>query len=132
MAELPILTGIHHVSLTVTELDRSLAWYRDVLGFSEVWRRSMNGFERVLLARDGLVLTLTTHEDAAVPAEFSERRTGLDHLSFAVPDRTALDAWTARLDEAGVDRGEVTSTSTGDLLAFRDPDNIALEFYTRA
>jgi glyoxylase I family protein len=65
-----------------------------------------------------------------VPGPFNERRTGLDHLSFAVPDRAALEAWVARLDEHNVVHSDIVSGSTGDLVPFRDPDNIALELYT--
>jgi hypothetical protein len=37
----------------------------------------------------------------------------------------------ARLDEHGVVHSDIVSGSTGDLFPFRDPDHIALEFYTR-
>ena len=56
-------------------------------------------------------------------------RTGLDHLSFAVADDAALNAWSRYLDEIGIahdpidDRGSVVS------MTLKDPDGIALEFY---
>ena len=46
-------------------------------------------------------------------------------------DRPALEAWVARLDAHGVVHSDIVSGATGDLVPFRDPDNIALEFYTR-
>ena len=52
-------------------------------------------------------------------------------FGVAVADRATLDAWIAHLDGLGVAHGDVTRGATGDLIAFRDPDNIALEFYTR-
>lgn len=131
MSETPVVSGIHHVTLSVSDLDRSVAWYRDVLGFQEVRRVHQGGLDKAMLTSHGIVLTFVFHGDAAVPGAFSERRCGLDHLSFAVPDRRTLDAWVERLDEARVVRGEVKSGMTGDLVAFRDPDNIALELYTR-
>ena len=126
------LDGIHHVTLTVSDLDRSVAWYTDVLGFTESHRVEVNGMAKAMLTRDGLLLTLTDHRHLADPGPFSERRTGLDHLAFAVADRVALEAWADRLDALGVARDEVTRGRSGDLIAFRDPDNIALEFYTRS
>lgn len=130
MTELPALDGIHHVTLTVSDLDRSVAWYTETLGFTELQRVAVNGMAKAMLTHGGLLVTLTEHGEFAEPGAFSERRTGLDHLGFAVPDRAALDAWAARLDALGVARGEVTRGRSGDLIAFRDPDNIALEFYT--
>lgn len=131
MIEPPALDGIHHVTLTVSDLDRSVTWYTAMLGLTESHRVEVNGMAKAMLTRDGLLLTLTDHRDLAESGRFSERRTGLDHLAFAVADRVALDAWADRLDSLGVAHGEVTRGRSGDLIAFRDPDNIALEFYTR-
>lgn len=39
-------------------------------------------------------------------------------------------AWVRHLDSSHVDPGEVTKATTGHMVAFRDPDNIALEFST--
>ncbi len=47
------------------------------------------------------MLAFTQH-DVIESSEFTPRRVGLDHLSFAVPDRAALEAWRARLDELGI------------------------------
>lgn len=32
-----MLTGIHHTSITVSDIDRSIAFYRDLLGFEVIW-----------------------------------------------------------------------------------------------
>jgi glyoxylase I family protein len=130
MAETAI-TGIHHVTLSVSDLDRSVEWYVRVLGFQELRRLNHNGLDKAMLTRDGVVVTFVCHGDAAVPGPFDERRAGLDHLSFAVADRAALEAWVVRLDEHDVVHSDIVSGTTGDLVPFRDPDNIALELYTR-
>ena len=131
MAEHPTIDGIHHLTLSVSDLDRSVRWYTDVLGFAEKRRVEVNGMTKAMLTRDELLITLTEHGEFAEPGPFNERHAGLDHLGFAVADGATLNAWIERLDDLGVPHSEVTRGATGDLIAFRDPDNIALEFYTR-
>ncbi len=131
MAETPSIDGIHHITLSVSDLDRSVRWYSEVLGFAERRRVQVNGMAKAMLIRDDLLITLTEHGEFAEPGPFNERHAGLDHLGVAVADRATLDAWIAHLDGLGVAHGDVTRGATGDLIAFRDPDNIALEFYTR-
>jgi glyoxylase I family protein len=74
------------------------------------------------------VLALTQH-DAVEGGGFTARRVGLDHLSFAVPDRAALEAWRARLDELGIEHDAIDDQGFAVALNLRDPDGIALEFY---
>jgi hypothetical protein len=40
-----------------------------------------------------------------------------------------LEDWTARLDGLNIDHSEIVDESYGSGLSFRDPDNIALEFF---
>lgn len=126
----PAISGIHHVTLTVTDAPTAAAWYGDVLGFEILREFQVNELTRVMLTRDGVTLVLDSHGDKAEPGPFSERRNGLDHLSLAVADRAVLEEWEAHLDAAGVVHSPLKEGSTGSLIAFRDPDNIALEFYT--
>ena len=58
---------------------------------------------------------------------FDEDRTGLDHLSFAVPSRAELDDAAGLLDRLDVTHEGVKDIGAGFILEFRDPDNIALE-----
>jgi glyoxylase I family protein len=60
---------------------------------------------------------------------FSELRPGLDHLAFACANRGELEAWEARLGQVGVTNGGIIDAPYGSGLSFRDPDNIALEFF---
>ena len=60
----------------------------------------------------------------------TKNRLGLDHLSFDVGSREALDEAVQLLDEHGVSHGEIKDLGEAFgvcVLAFRDPDNIQLE-----
>ncbi|RZS37887.1 catechol 2,3-dioxygenase-like lactoylglutathione lyase family enzyme [Herbihabitans rhizosphaerae] len=135
---MPALTGVHHVSLTVTDVDRSVPWYERVLGFTEFERvDGGEGALRKVLLRGpgiGIVLALVQHP-VSDRVGFDESHPGLDHLSFSVPDEKSLDDWAERLTEHGVTFSPVTAehTSTGAaVVVFRDPDGIQLELWAAA
>jgi catechol 2,3-dioxygenase-like lactoylglutathione lyase family enzyme len=60
---------------------------------------------------------------------FSEFRTGLDHIAFAVSSRDELEAWQDRLAEKGIPFSPIAESPIGTLVVLRDPDNIQLEFW---
>ena len=126
------LAGIHHIAINVRDLERSVQWYSEVLDFAPLFPYDTDDFSRRIVRHpSGAVLGITTHRHPDAQAEFSERRTGLDHIAFAVESQEQLEAWAARLDAAGVTHSGVKTTpATGStLIAFRDPDNIQLELY---
>jgi hypothetical protein len=66
-------------------------------------------------------------------ATFDERRVGLDHLSLTATDEADLSTVEERLTGLGATFTPTQDAPFGKILAFRDPDNIALElFYTPA
>ena len=126
------LLGIHHVAINVRNVERSVQWYTEVLGFEPLFPYDTDEFTRRILRHDsGVVLGITKHNHADADTEFSERRTGLDHIAFAVASQADLEGWVARLDAADVTHSGIAITpATGSaLIAFRDPDNIQLEMY---
>jgi glyoxylase I family protein len=134
MSDMPPITSYHHLSLTVTDMARSEAWYRDVLGFVYVFTEQHpdgGGYARVL-TRPGTSLWLGLHvHDANSGEEFGEHRTGLDHVGITVDNREDLDLWVGHLERHGVTFSKPVDGSIGDavyaVLSFRDPDNTALE-----
>jgi glyoxylase I family protein len=130
-----MITEIHHLGLTVRDVEASAAWYERVLGFRRVGAFiAPDGIRRkVFLRHDGLRarLGLTEHRDGD-RAAFDETRVGLDHLAFGVADRDELDDWQRRLTEAGAIHSPVAAANSipgAAVLVFRDPDNIQLEFF---
>jgi len=132
------LAGIHHLGLTVTDVDRSARWYQDVLGFHEVGRLGDAGDDRrkVFLRHEGLSIRLGLVEHrAGSNTRFDETSPGLDHLSFAVDGRARLEAWCERLAAQGVEHSAIADARSipGALVVvLRDPDNIQLELFVDA
>src|ERR671911_2014432 len=127
---MPIATGpVHHLRLTVSDVERSQAFYTEVLGFQHV----MDLPSGVFLSNGAVGLGIGPSPDPSrAPRDdrFDEARIGLDHLSLAVASRDELERARQLLDEREVPHGEITDL--GDafglyILAFRDPDNIQLE-----
>jgi glyoxylase I family protein len=126
----PMATGpVHHLRLTVSDVDRSRAFYTEIVGFQFVTDLPSG----VFLSNGAVGLGLSPSPDPSrAPAndQFDEARIGLDHLSFSVASCDELERAQQLLDERGMPHGEVTDL--GDafglyILAFRDPDNIQLE-----
>ncbi|GAA3695714.1 VOC family protein [Gordonia hankookensis] len=124
----PALT---HAAITVTDLDASTRWYTELFGSSPVLDEDEESgtFHHTVFALDGgMLFGLHTHTEPGPADAFDERRTGLDHLAFAV-GRDELDSWTTRLDELGIAHDGVKHAHYGSGISFRDPDGIALEFF---
>ncbi|MGZ4671300.1 MAG: VOC family protein [Ilumatobacteraceae bacterium] len=129
MATTPTIPSINHVAVTVTDLAVSEAWYTKVLGVEPVLDEDTGPFRHIVYVVGTTMLGLHGFPDLVSREPFNERRPGLDHISFGCANRSELVEWAARLDEIGVAHGEIVDASYGSGLAFRDPDNIALELF---
>jgi catechol 2,3-dioxygenase-like lactoylglutathione lyase family enzyme len=135
----PAITGVHHFSPTVRDVEASAEWYQKVFGLERVpvtfphHEREDTGFA-VLLVDPQSGLTVGLHKNAGNQGEsFDECRTGLDHIGFNVADRAEMDRWAAHLTELGVEHSgirDITEPVRFSTLVFRDPDNIQLELFT--
>jgi glyoxylase I family protein len=130
--------GIHHLRLTVTDLDRSREFYTSLLGFDVAVESppdddpSAAAMREILwggcvMVRGSLLMGL---RPVAPPGDrFDEDRVGLDHLSFSVSSRDELEQAAQLFDERGVPHGEIKTLEGFGIhvLPFRDPDNIQIE-----
>ena len=124
------LPVVHHVTLTVTDPDRSAAFYQRLLGPAEVAERTGNGWRRLrLLWPNGLMLGVSTFTTTGPQDRFDPSRVGLDHVGFAVEDEAAVRAWAARMDTLGIARGPVEEVPYAVAVTGRDPDGLPIEFY---
>jgi glyoxylase I family protein len=88
----PEFPPLAHVAVTVTDLERSIRWYSELLAAGPVLDEDeqAGGFHHTVFALGGgQLLGLHTHPQAAGD-RFDEHRTGLDHVAFACRDRDEL------------------------------------------
>jgi glyoxylase I family protein len=126
---LPV-TGIGHIALRVTDLQRAKQFYTEALGFTLARESETHCF----VTTTGLFLALFAGTDQTAPNDhFDPFRVGLDHLALAV-SATDLPALKQRLDAASVRNNgiEHDNGSGADSITFYDPDGIAWEFYAPA
>ena len=127
MPEFPALT---HVALTVSDLPRSVSWYRQLFDKDPVLDEDTGPFRHVVwMIGDGTLVGLHQHTNLESTEPASEFRPGLDHVAFGCSDRSDLEAWKQRLDDLGIPNGGIVDAPYGSGLSFRDPDNIPLEFF---
>jgi len=127
-----------HVRLTVTDIDRSRAFYDAVFGWPVAWQMPPDADEvtrkRLWFLFGGVIYQMGSALLGLRPVGgdgFDEDRVGLDHLAFSVATRADLDAAAALLDELAIAHDGVKDLGPMCILEFRDPDNIALELVVR-
>ncbi|MEH6653840.1 VOC family protein [Loktanella salsilacus] len=123
----PAATRIGHVHLKVADLERAIAFYRDVLGFEVTMRY---GKQAAFLSAGGYHhhIGLNTWESAgATPPP--PGHTGLYHTAFLYPDRAALAAVLHRVLAAGLTLDGAADHAVSEAIYLRDPDQNGVELY---
>lgn len=118
------ISKIHHVKLTVRDLEISKRFYESLPGFKCVAEYP----DFIMFFVGNFYLGLTTYLGKVPKELFSEFRTGLDHISFEVKSKQGLESALEFFDKNKISHGSIEKLSNGLLiLVFRDPDNIQLE-----
>lgn len=113
------------VRLQVSDLDRSVAWYTEVLGFAELSRRS----DEVALGGRAATepLVVLEHRPGTVPVR-PWSRLGLYHFAILLPDRPALGRFVQHLAAIGA-RAGASDHLVSEALYLQDPDGLGIEVY---
>ncbi|MCM3791167.1 VOC family protein [Domibacillus indicus] len=115
-------TFASHVHLKVENLSRSLAFYRDLMGF-QITDQSET---KATVTADGITPLLTIEQlEDAVPKQ--ARTTGLYHYALLLPTRKDLGKLTVHLFEAKYPLQGASYHGTHDALYFQDPDGNGIE-----
>ena len=118
---------IGHVHLTVSNLERALAFYRDVLGFEVT---ATYNRDAVFLSAGGyhhhIGLNTWAGQGAPPPARGT---TGLYHFAILYPDRAALAAAVRRVLEHGIAVEGAADHGVSEAVYLRDPDGNGVELY---
>lgn len=118
---------VGHVHLKVSDLERSISFYREALGF-EVMQRMGNSAAFLSAGGYHHHLGLNTWESrGAGPAP--RRAAGLFHAAFLYPTREALAVAYQRLITLGVLLEGAADHGVSEALYLRDPDDNGLELY---
>lgn len=118
---------IGHVHLKVSDLDRAVDFYRDVLGFEEMTRM---GDQAAFLSAGGyhhhIGLNTWESKGGSPPPPGS---TGLFHVAIRYPTRAALAKALKRLVDAGVPLSGASDHGVSEAIYLHDPDGNGIELY---
>lgn len=126
--------SLDHVAITVRDMDRAVAFYRDVLGFEVLGQLVLNDgtFKLVYLQAGAgrIELFAFAEEGRAVDPSLRNEDLGFKHVAFQIDD---VDAVAARLQEHGVAFTVAPTDAPGGvrLAFFHDPDGNLLEIVDR-
>ncbi len=120
-------TGIGHVHLKVSDLDRAIAFYHDNFGFDVM---SRYGAQAAFLSAGGYHhhLGLNTWESAGGPPP-QAGSTGLYHFAILYPNRTELARALKRLIDHGVPIDGASDHGVSEAIYLHDPDGNGIEIY---
>ncbi|HEX5586641.1 MAG TPA: VOC family protein [Acidimicrobiia bacterium] len=115
---------IEHVNLTVSDLDRSIAFYSDLFDLHVRWKGPIDGTRLGAHVGDDRSYLALFQATAAGPVDHDYTRPGVNHFGFVVAD---LDDVRARLDALGATVHLEADYEPGRRIYFLDPDGYEVE-----
>ncbi len=123
------LKRLGHVLFRVADLERSKAFYSDILGFEIVEEDPAHGGVFMTLGEDGHTIDLMPAENTEPPAPPDRKQPGLQHIAFQVESYEALKDAYFTLQEHGVEITRAMDHVSQQSVYFNDPDGNGLEIY---
>jgi glyoxylase I family protein len=125
------ITGIHHITLLVADVERSLAFYRNVLGMRLV-EQTVNDDDKSARhfifgdaeGRPGTLITCLEYPDLD---EGKVGRGSTHHFALSVETEEELTAWRSYLTEKGIATTDVLDRTGTKSIYLRDPDGHIVE-----
>lgn len=118
-------TSIGAVHLQVSDLQRSLSFYRDLLGFRVIRSEGLDAW----LSATGEEPDLIRLTELAGAGRPPPRATGLFHVAYRAPDRAALGRWLHRLLDTKTTLQGASDHGVSEALYLADPDGLGVELY---
>lgn len=126
---MPHHQGFGHVTLTVTDLERSADFYNRVFSAKTV-DASEDGVGPYMISMGpGFMMGFRKHQSTPGGDAFRFDRVGLDHMGVHVENEAELQKWRAHFEEQGIACDGPVASPYGLHLHIKDPDGIATEFF---
>ena len=127
---MPTFADVSHISLSVSDADKTASWWRDIFGLRELVRiEHEHGWHAILLELTNTIAIEFQQHDANIGEAFDPVRTGFDHMGLAVDSRDELLEWQTHFESLGVTHTPVVDREYGSVLTFKDPDHIQFELF---
>ena len=124
------MSAIHHLTLTVKDIEVSKDWYIQLLGPAQIIERASPGWRRFRLTwPSGLIIGISQHDSTTPKDVFSPDRIGLDHIGLTCKSKDEVLNWVKKLDELDIEHGPFEDVAYCWAVTARDPDNIPIEFF---
>ena len=129
---MPQHQGFGHLTLTVTDLERSAEFYNRVFGAQTVDSAEDQLGAYAICMGENFMIGLRKHSATEENDSFYFARVGMDHMGVHVEGKAELEKWRAFLDEQKVENSGIVESPYGLHVNAKDPDGIAIEFFAAA
>ena len=125
--DVPLILGLHHVRLPVSDVLRSRDWYCNVLGFEPILDYQEEYRLVGVTVQHRVGLTLGLHLDPRRASALS----GFAVVALRVARPAVLEDWSTHFDQLGVEHSPVAADHAGGWsMQLLDPDGIGIQFHT--